>query len=418
MTQKSYKILITNVYSWLNKWDATIVLAMIENLQKNIKIEKIGISTVDTGDFWKYGETYTYYESLQNYVIKWQNKYLDTISALFFCIRFFVWGYILKYTHLDIARVCFSQKISNKLKSYDQYDVIVACWWGYTGTRWYLSIINKFLFSLDYFGAYFYWKPIFLYSQSFWPFRTSLHGKILGFLVKRTQVLMCREKISSEIVKNLGIMNSIETGDIAFSLWASKSSWSLRSREVLTIGMTMRKWFRDPLRQEQFEQEIANFITLLRRESQDFRILLLPQVIYAAWKDNDLECYAALWERVDFGNNVQVLNNDMTPYELRDIIASCDYFVWTRMHSNILALASWIRTIAIAYEHKTTGIMKDLWLGAYTCLIEDVTGQKIFDTFLKLKSDKSYLQILEKNLAAYKKRAEYAGQYIAEHLEG
>ena len=69
------KILVTNVYSWENKWDATIVIAMIENLKKYLNFTKLWISTVDSWDNWKYWD-YKYYDSIINYVSR-KNKYIE-----------------------------------------------------------------------------------------------------------------------------------------------------------------------------------------------------------------------------------------------------------------------------------------------------------------------------------------------------
>ena len=71
-----------------------------------------------------------------------------------------------------------------------------------------------------------------------------------------------------------------------------------------------------------------------------------------------------------------------------------NYFIGTRMHSNIFALSSLIKTIAIAYEPKTTGIMKMLKLSSYVINMEDVDSDKLYKLYLKLKSDKEYLKIL------------------------
>jgi colanic acid/amylovoran biosynthesis protein len=55
-----------------------------------------------------------------------------------------------------------------------------------------------------------------------------------------------------------------------------------------------------------------------------------------------------------------VLRADYKPEELKGVIARTDLFFGARMHANIAALSSAVPTVAIAYSHKTQGIMDSL----------------------------------------------------------
>ena len=65
------------------------------------------------------------------------------------------------------------------------------------------------------------------------------------------------------------------------------------------------------------------------------------------------------------------------------------------MHSNIFALSSGVKTIAIAYEPKSFGIMNGLGLGEYVMHMADVTEEKLEKKFEQLKNDKNYLKNLK-----------------------
>jgi colanic acid/amylovoran biosynthesis protein len=414
---KKYNILITNIYSWKNKGDATIVLAMIENLKKYININKLWLSTVDPNDFWKYWSDYSYYESLQNYIFKKSdNKYFQIIKVFFFLTRFFVWWISFRYLHINLIRILFSHTLQAKISSYEDYDIIVACGWWYTWTKSFFSIFSKVIFCLDFLIAHFFNKPVFLYSQSFGPVSYKIHGYVYWFLFKNIKLLECREKISYELARSFGINNTILTWDIAFCLGEWKNNRNISLWWSVNVWITARKWFKDKIKQDIYESELALFIDKLILDNWNIKIYFIPQVIYEDKWDNDLECYVSIYQKIRWKSNVETIKDDLSPHELKDILWQCNYFVWTRMHSNILALSAWIRTIAIAYEHKTNWIMMDLWLDKYCVNIEDVTSELLYGRFSALQNDQNYLNILNSSLVQYKERADSAWRHILQRL--
>ena len=56
-----------------------------------------------------------------------------------------------------------------------------------------------------------------------------------------------------------------------------------------------------------------------------------------------------------------------------------DYFVGTRMHSNIFATSMAVPTTAIAYEKKTNGIMETVGLQNYVVEINDITAEDLYN---------------------------------------
>ena len=56
-----------------------------------------------------------------------------------------------------------------------------------------------------------------------------------------------------------------------------------------------------------------------------------------------------------------------------------DYFVGTRMHSNIFATSMAVPTTAIAYEKKTNGIMETVGLQNYVVEIKDITAEDLYN---------------------------------------
>ena len=74
--------------------------------------------------------------------------------------------------------------------------------------------------------------------------------------------------------------------------------------------------------------------------------------------------------------------------EMKGIIARCELFVGSRMHANIAALSSKIPTIAIAYSHKTPGIMAMLDQQEAVVDIENVTNDELFEKIINAWKEK------------------------------
>jgi len=409
------KILVTNVYSWENKWDATIVIAMIENLKKYLDFTKLWISTVDSWDKWKYWN-YKYYDSIINYVSR-KNKYIEIISSIYLIFRICIWWFVIKNLKVDLSALIFSKKIRAKINSYKEYNIIIACWGGYTWTKWFFSIIPKCLFLQDFFIAYYLGKPIYLFSQSFWPLNNKIHWYIYKFFLGKVNLMLLRENISLELAKKYNFRNIHKTWDIAFNLESENFKKNKLSETI--IGITARSWLRHE-EQNKYEQALAINIEKII----DFyginkvKILFVPQVIYSKWWDNDLKCYKRIWSKIKKKYQKSLIFDevDYSPVELKKIIWKCDIFIWTRMHSNILALSSKVKTIAIAYEHKTTWIMLDLWISNYCVDINNISWDKIYKLFLKLINDENYMKVLEEKLELYQSSSDKAWLLIKNDL--
>ena len=102
--------------------------------------------------------------------------------------------------------------------------------------------------------------------------------------------------------------------------------------------------------------------------------------------------------------NFIIVTADLTPIEIKSLIGNFDYFIGTRMHSNIFATSMRIPTIAIAYEKKTNGIMNMLGLDKYVIEMNDISYEKI-NSVLSLveKNEKNIIENLNKKITLIKK---------------
>ena len=81
--------------------------------------------------------------------------------------------------------------------------------------------------------------------------------------------------------------------------------------------------------------------------------------------------------------NVTNVTEDLSAMALKGFISQCDYFIGSRMHSNISALSSNVPAIAVSYSHKFLGIMKMFGLDDFVIPFEDLSTEALIDTFEK-----------------------------------
>jgi colanic acid/amylovoran biosynthesis protein len=320
-------------------------------------------------------------------------------------LRIKLFNWILKRFNFRINCI-FSKKLRTKIESYDKFDLVIACGGGYLLTRKFRDIFNRLLFIEDCYAARIFNKPYILFNQSVGPFCNNLHLKILKSYFKNAKLIICREKISYNRLKKLNLNNIKLSSDIAFLLNSKKNNLLTKynySSKNKNIGITVRNWSNQK-EQKKYNREITKFINEIINKNDKIRIYFMPQVIYEDKKDNDLilsnDIFNSLPKQVK--KNVKIITEDLHPKELKYIISKMDFFIGTRMHSNIFALSSLVKTIAIAYESKTIGIMNDLNLSKYTINFEKVTKKRLLYLLQKLSNDKKYVELLQRRLEKVK----------------
>ena len=102
--------------------------------------------------------------------------------------------------------------------------------------------------------------------------------------------------------------------------------------------------------------------------------------------------------------NFIILNDDLSPMQIKGLIENFDFFIGTRMHSNIFATSMNVPTVAIAYEKKTNGIMKMLNLEEYIIEMDNITSDELTKKLEKLIENKDDIKdILKIRIAEVKK---------------
>lgn len=400
MKKEIQNILISNIYSWKNKGDAAIVISMLDDIKSQYPNARITLSTLDKEDIQIYGK----YEYRINTYLHVSNKNDSKIhliiKIIFFLIKVKIFELCLKLSLKPYF--LFSNSLAEKIKEYNEFDLVIACGGGYLLTRTDGGIFPLLVFAYDFYFAKLFNKPYILYNQSIGPFYKKWQFKLIKPFLVDAKKLIIREDISFKRLKDYNLSNIILSSDIAFNLGVKKIDISkkyLFSNNNLNFGLTVRNWLSID-KQKIYEEEIAKFIQAILAEEEKAYFYFVPQVIYKNMGDDDLvtskKIYGLLLE--EYKSRVIIIDLDLHPEELKCVISQMSYFIGTRMHSNIFALSSLIKTIAISYEPKTTGIMRMLNLSDYVIQMEDLDKDKLYKKFLKIKQDPEYFIKLSEQL--------------------
>ena len=122
----------------------------------------------------------------------------------------------------------------------------------------------------------------------------------------------------------------------------------------------------------------------------------MPQVIVKHGDDAEVALKIKNQLSEDCKDKFVIMRDDLSPVEIKALIGNFDYFIGTRMHSNIFATSMKVPTIAIAYEKKTNGIMHTVSLDDYILEMDKLTLKDLRKKVMLQKDNK--LKI-EKNLA-------------------
>jgi len=254
--------------------------------------------------------------------------------------------------------------------------------------------------------------------QSVGPFSNGLQRWMVRRTLNRVELLELREDISTGIVRDLAITAPVARyPDMGFVFGGGRAPDVRDILELpddrLLVGVTVRQWLA-PEAQARYERAMAATIDSLCARHGVVAVLI-PQVTSSVGNDDDRivnrRVYALLADRAQ----ARMIDGDLDHQQIKAVYGGLDVLIGTRFHSVIFALTSYVPAIAVAYEHKTTGIMRDLGLEQWVVDIRDVDEESLVERAESLLREAgTYRCYLEDVLPAYVAKARQAGEMMAE----
>jgi len=274
------------------------------------------------------------------------------------------------------------------LDKYIEADLIVSSGGGFLNDSYPLSCLIPNLFQL--LLAIILNKPVVTYPQSIGPFRSTIYRLLTKWMLNRLDLILLREPISKAWLDRMGVTKPkiLITADAAFVLRPVDAEQAVKillaegiKKDGHTlVGMTVIKWAFPNLRDGQIRY--ARYVKSIA-EACDYlierfcaRVVLIPQVSDPSG-GGDWVTTREVYGMLRGKEEAYIVAGDYWPQELQGIMGQMELFIGTRMHSNIFALTMEVPTIAIAYEHKTEGIMSMLELQHWVLPINSLEPERL-----------------------------------------
>lgn len=413
------RIVISHVYSSHNNGDAAILSAQIDGLKEAFVNPELHIFTIDKVKRDSTFEGVPVCNALMYGSVSSENGRLKKlVLALVMMVYTAGWAYISRTCGIMMSLL--PRGWREPIRLLVDADMQVCVGGGYLrGKKDLSSSIILLLLFHQIWLAHKLGKPVYLYAQSFGPYPTRIQRRIAMTGLRCADLILVREGESKTLLTDLGLTDErvIQVPDSAFAFNPNRS---LISRPALLsepcrgpiVGVTVRSWLPGP-EQSAYELAMAQFIDAISAQC-DFNVVVIPQVTSVEKDDDDRVVGRRIQNLITDGSNIRFLDERFTHHEIGTIYSNLDYLVGTRFHSVIFALSAGVPALAIEYEHKTSGIMKDLGLERWVLPIEAVTCDKLLSLFeLLVRESESYIQELQEVIPDYVESAREGSSLIA-----
>jgi len=336
------------------------------------------------------------YKHLMTYVKHVVDLYRLILATLLF--RFLNIIHIEIEPRIPVLRELFTADIVIELNFGDIFTDVL-----YGSIEWFFSVLRFILFKIS-------GKNIYVLSQSLGPFKSITSRAITLFLLRDVKVLGVREPLSYLYAVRLGIdKNKIRLmPDMGFltPVVSTKYALNILRKEGLSrknngplIGIFLNTHLFSYIiskkhKRIRFLYELINMIEYLT-EKLNATVILIPHYTLLH-KGFDCRAFNILVKNIlKTKNNVIVITGEYTVEELWGVLKTLDIVISFMTHPVIGSLRVGVPVIAVAYTHKTWGIMKMFGLEQYVIHYGEFNSN-----------------ILVKNVADILKRKKYIKEYI------
>jgi len=236
------------------------------------------------------------------------------------------------------------------------------------------------------------------FPQTFGPYNRTLSRLMASFLLKRSSVIMARDKESQKLATQLAGRGKkvLLCPDVAFCLEPSRPDVILvdppledaQNVPQALIGVNVNGlmynggYTRDNMfgLKMDYAAMLPKALEALLSEYEG-EIWLVPHT-YAPFGNVESDNEACVKVRdalpQEFRGRVRVVTGDYDCHELKWLIGQCEFFIGSRMHSCIAALSQGVPCVGIAYSRKFRGVFETVGMGDWVVDGREVgTGEAI-----------------------------------------
>lgn len=381
--KKNLKILIPNATSPLNLGDQVMLKELLKLLKSTHRNGEVTIHSTDP-HLYKKNTAYRVDHTLYSWVVfSNKNPFVRSIRLY----RLFL-EYI--FNRLNFNKVIVDKKLHSLIKDYKNADLIVYVGNGYVRSQKGIKqTLNLFMLLLLFeFSKFSNGKKI-AAPMSFGPFAYTWQEKMARLFLNHLNIVSAREEFSYRRMQKNKIKNIILSSDHA--LFLKRKSFKKKSNGRFVLGFTVRTWFGEK-GQKEFENKIVNGLVTFSKLN-DLFLQPIVQVDAPEYGDNDLDITKDIVIKLKLnGCKVLPVKNDFDLKNAITIYSEIDLLLGMRMHSNIIAATQGTPFIALSYEHKTEGIVKQLGMKEYSIDCEEMNEECLVALLMKAYKYKDRLR--------------------------
>lgn len=263
-------------------------------------------------------------------------------------------------------RNCLPGFFKQQIKELEKYDAVIQ-----VGGSFFVDLYGSSQFDYP-LTALVAGKPVLLIGHSMGPFEGKIMQRLSATLLQYASVVSLREPVSRELVERYALPQTKlhAGGDTAWLVRPVPAtdvlSWfSQRPQQRPVVAITVRELapFDKRLKttQRAYEQAFANLADSLIDAGYDILAISTCTGIDSYHRDdrmNALQVQALVSKPQHF----YVVMDELNDVQLGQVLAQCELLIGTRLHSAIIAMNFGTPAIAVNYEHKSEGIMRQLGL--------------------------------------------------------
>lgn len=217
-------------------------------------------------------------------------------------------------------------------------------------------------------------KPVYMVGHSVGPFQNPQFKELANYVFARCEALILRESVSLELMKASGIdTRKVEHGvdtawlvahhDEDFVASYAVQHWLEVAKREKTVAITLRELapFDRRLGTTQAAYEKAFAAVVNRIIDDGYQVLALSTCTgIESYNKDDRMVALSVAKRVNRPERFHVVMDELNDLEMGKILGACELTVGTRLHSAIISMNFGTPAVALNYEHKSAGIMRQL----------------------------------------------------------
>jgi colanic acid/amylovoran biosynthesis protein len=405
------RVVIVNAFERGNRGDAALLSAMIEQVREAYPTAETGICGFEEP------HTLPEFDGVPNLGSIRRYAGDESVGPLRRHSRKFVALFLIAALSLGLGKVLLRAadlllpaEPAAEFKALANADVVISLGGGYLrGAKDLPSDVSVAFLLLPLWIAQRFKVPVVSAPQSYGPFPSRFQSAAVRRVLSRNVVVSAREDISVQLLADTGIPDRIVRRDVdsAFAFtggshrdWRAELGIPEQDRMVL---VTARQYL-PAVQQAAYEQAVAELIAHVL-EDDGAHVVLAPQVTCAYHADDDRIVQRRI-EAIGPHPRLRSVEDDtISHHDIMALYGAANHMIGTRFHSVIFSLLARIPCIAISYERKGRGIMRDLDLERWVIDMPETTGDRLIASYDELRADHAYGDRLESVIPAYRDRA-------------